>query len=99
MAGTALFCAKTPISPFSMAYEIGLSTPEVPNRGFPLWVCSVVFVIVAGMFVMTRLAVRFHYRGLGTDDWMILASLVGPRCKVEVEASANRNRSVRSSYR
>ncbi|PLN78369.1 hypothetical protein BDW42DRAFT_202212 [Aspergillus taichungensis] len=60
-----------------MAYEIGLSTPEVPNRGFPLWVCSVVFVIVAGMFVMTRLAVRFHYRGLGTDDWMILASLIG----------------------
>lgn len=82
-----------------MAYEIGLSTPEVPNRGFPLWVCSVVFVIVAGMFVMTRLAVRFHYRGLGTDDWMILASLVGSQCKFEVEASTNGNRSVRFSYR
>lgn len=98
MAGAALPCAKSPITSVAMAYEIGLSTPEVPNRGFPLWVCSVVFVIMAGMFVMTRLAIRFHYRGLGTDDWMILASLVGPRYKVEVEVSANRDRSLLFFY-
>lgn len=60
----------------AMAYEIGLSTPEVPNRGFPLWLCSVLMVIIAGIFVLFRLAIRYHHRRLGSDDWMILASLV-----------------------
>ncbi|KAJ5171305.1 uncharacterized protein N7500_004088, partial [Penicillium coprophilum] len=60
-----------------MPYEIGLSTPDVPNRGFPLWICSVVMVIIAGLFVLSRLAIRFHHSHLGSDDWMILASLVG----------------------
>ncbi|KAJ5787486.1 hypothetical protein N7457_002476 [Penicillium paradoxum] len=58
-----------------MSYEIGLGTPEVPNRGYPLWICSVVMVILAGLFVVSRLAIRFHHSHLGTDDWMILASL------------------------
>jgi hypothetical protein len=59
-----------------MAYEIGLSTPTVPNRGFTLWIWSVVLVIVAGFFVLGRLAIRYHNRRLGTDDWVIFASLV-----------------------
>ncbi|KAJ5305978.1 hypothetical protein N7508_004993 [Penicillium antarcticum] len=58
-----------------MAYEIGLSTPDVPNRGFPLWICSVVMVITAGLFVLSRLAIRYHHNRLGSDDWMILTSL------------------------
>ncbi|KAJ5091790.1 hypothetical protein NUU61_006660 [Penicillium alfredii] len=59
-----------------MAYEIGLSTPEVPNRGFPLWIVSVVGVILAGLCVLSRLAIRFHHSQIGLDDWVILASLV-----------------------
>lgn len=59
-----------------MVYEIGLSTPEVPNRGFPLWLCSVLMVIIAGIFVLSRLAIRYYHSRLGSDDWMILASLV-----------------------
>ncbi|KAJ6087661.1 hypothetical protein N7467_006575 [Penicillium canescens] len=60
-----------------MVYEIGLSTPEVPNRGFPLWLCSVLMeMIVAGIFVLSRLAIRYYHSRLGSDDWMILASLL-----------------------
>ncbi|KAJ5194221.1 hypothetical protein N7491_001557 [Penicillium cf. griseofulvum] len=72
-----------------MAYEIGLSTPDVPNRGFPLWVCSVVMVIIAGLFVLSRLAIRFHHSHLGSDDWMILASLVIHRTLTHIKLAVH----------
>lgn len=59
-----------------MSYEIGLATPDTPNRGFPLWLCSVLMVILAGIFVLLRLAIRFHRGRLGWDDWTILTSLI-----------------------
>ncbi|EAW10000.1 uncharacterized protein ACLA_042220 [Aspergillus clavatus NRRL 1] len=59
-----------------MSYEIGLSTPTVPNRGFTLWIWSVVMVILSGLFVGGRLAIRYYNRRVGTDDWTILASLI-----------------------
>ncbi|PKX88685.1 uncharacterized protein P174DRAFT_455344 [Aspergillus novofumigatus IBT 16806] len=71
-----------------MAYEIGLSTPTVPNRGFTLWIWSVVLVIVAGFFVLGRLAIRFHNRRIGTDDWVILASLIASVLLTVTECSA-----------
>ena len=62
-----------------MSWEIGLSTPTVPNRGFTLWIWSVTMIILAGLFVVTRLAIRFHNRRLGADDWTIFASMVRDR--------------------
>ncbi|KAJ5502499.1 hypothetical protein N7463_005373 [Penicillium fimorum] len=71
-----------------MTYEIGLSTADVPNRGFPLWICSVMMVIIAGLFVLSRLAIRFHHSQLGSDDWMILASLICSIVLTVTECSA-----------
>ncbi|GIJ88086.1 hypothetical protein Asppvi_007002 [Aspergillus pseudoviridinutans] len=71
-----------------MAYEIGLSTPTVPNRGFTLWIWSVVMVIVAGFFVLGRFAIRCHNRRIGTDDWVILASLISSVLLTVTECSA-----------
>lgn len=36
-------------------------------------------IILAGFFVLTRLAIRFHNRRLGGDDWTIFASMVSDR--------------------
>ncbi|KAF7117306.1 hypothetical protein CNMCM5793_006055 [Aspergillus hiratsukae] len=71
-----------------MPYEIGLSTPTVPNGGFTLWIWSVVLVIVAGFFVLGRLAIRFHNNRLGTDDWMIFASSIASVLLTVTECSA-----------
>ncbi|RHZ52698.1 hypothetical protein CDV55_103566 [Aspergillus turcosus] len=71
-----------------MPYEIGLGTPTVPNRGFTLWIWSVVLVIVAGFFVLGRLAIRYHNRRLGTDDWVIFASLIASVLLTVTECSA-----------
>ncbi|KAF7183343.1 hypothetical protein CNMCM7691_003256 [Aspergillus felis] len=71
-----------------MAYEIGLSTPTVPNRGFTLWIWSVVMVIVAGFFVLGRFVIRCHNRRIGTDDWVILASLISSVLLTVTECSA-----------
>ncbi|RHZ43922.1 uncharacterized protein CDV56_101559 [Aspergillus thermomutatus] len=71
-----------------MPYEIGLSTPTVPNRGFTLWIWSVVMVILAGFFVMGRFAIRFRNRHIGADDWIILASLISSVLLSVTECSA-----------
>lgn len=60
----------------AMSYEIGISTPDTPNRGFSLWICSVVMVILAGLFVFSRLAIRYYRGRLGWDDYTIFASLI-----------------------
>ncbi|EAU37567.1 predicted protein [Aspergillus terreus NIH2624] len=71
-----------------MPYEIGLSTPSVPNRGFTLWIWSVIMVILAGLFVLARLLIRFHNRCLGVDDWTILGSLISSVLLSMTECSA-----------
>ncbi|KAI9043065.1 uncharacterized protein KD926_004568 [Aspergillus affinis] len=71
-----------------MSWEIGLSTPTVPNRGFTLWIWSVIMIILAGLFVVTRLAIRFHNRRLGADDWTIFASMLSSVILTVTECSA-----------
>ncbi|KAF9889910.1 hypothetical protein FE257_006782 [Aspergillus nanangensis] len=71
-----------------MTFEIGLSTPSVPNRGFTLWIWSVIMVILAGIFVIARLLIRFHNRRLGADDWTILVSLISSILLSVTECSA-----------
>ncbi|EFW21820.1 conserved hypothetical protein [Coccidioides posadasii str. Silveira] len=55
--------------------NIGLSTPDHPNRGLQLWLVGVVMVLVAAIFVIVRLAARYVRSGIQMDDWTIFASL------------------------
>ncbi|WEW58170.1 hypothetical protein PRK78_003638 [Emydomyces testavorans] len=56
--------------------NIGLPTPDHPNRGWHVWVVGTVMVIVAAIFVAVRLAVRYLKGGIQMDDWTILAALI-----------------------
>lgn len=53
----------------------GIGTAD-GTRGFSLWISSVIMVIVAGIFVTVRCVHRMMRNILGTDDYLILASLV-----------------------
>lgn len=48
------------------------------QRGWDLWISSVVMVIIAAIFVGARFTQRVLKRSVGVDDWTILASLVSP---------------------
>ena len=60
----------------AMAINDGQGTTRVPDRGFTLWIVSVVMVIVAGLFVIVRLASRLSMNKFGYDDYTIIAALV-----------------------
>ena len=49
----------------------GKAVPGNPDHGWSLWIVSVVMVIVSGIFVGIRLAIRLAKRTLGIDDYMI----------------------------
>ena len=60
-----------------MAPNIGLGSEGSIERGWGLWLTSVISVIIAGLFVGARLAQRFiKSSGLGMDDYMIVAALL-----------------------
>lgn len=59
-----------------MGQNVGLGDADTPNRGFELYVTSLVMVFVAGLFVLGRLAARWTKRQFGTDDYTIVLSLV-----------------------
>ena len=59
-----------------MAINDGQGTTAVPDQGFTLWIVSVVMVIVAGLFVIVRLASRLTKNKFGYDDYTIVAALV-----------------------
>jgi hypothetical protein len=60
-----------------MSPNVGLGTQGPVERGWGLWLTSVLGVAIAGVFVGARLAQRFMKRsGLGLDDWMIIAALI-----------------------
>ena len=60
-----------------MAPNIGLGSEASIERGWGLWLTSVLSVIIAGLFVGARLAQRFiKSSGLGMDDYMIVAALL-----------------------
>lgn len=60
-----------------MAPDVGLGTEGPIERGWGLWLTSVLAVILAGFFVGARIAQRSIKRsGLGLDDYMIIAALL-----------------------
>ncbi|KAF2097474.1 hypothetical protein NA57DRAFT_77731 [Rhizodiscina lignyota] len=59
-----------------MAPSVGLGTEGPVQRGWDLWIVSVVMVIVAGIFVIARFLERARRQGLGVDDYVILAALI-----------------------
>jgi hypothetical protein len=59
-----------------MAINDGKGINGVPDRGYSLYVVSVVMVIVAGLFVIGRIAVRLAKNKLDWDDRTIVAALV-----------------------
>ncbi|KAF1945366.1 hypothetical protein EJ02DRAFT_369783 [Clathrospora elynae] len=59
-----------------MAPNVGLGTQGPVQRGWGLWLTSVLTIIIAGLFVSARLLQRFVKQiGLGIDDWMIILAL------------------------
>ncbi|KAI9862060.1 MAG: hypothetical protein M1830_006191, partial [Pleopsidium flavum] len=59
-----------------MALNIGQSNGKTPDRGHGLYVTALVMVIVAGFFVIGRLAARWMKRKFGMDDYTIVLSLI-----------------------
>lgn len=59
-----------------MGLNIGLGDADTPNRGYELYIASLVMVLVAGLFVLGRLAARWTKRQFGMDDYSIVLSLV-----------------------
>lgn len=59
-----------------MGLNIGLGDADAPDRGFELYLASLVMVLVAGLFVLGRLAARWTKRQFGMDDYTIVLSLV-----------------------
>ena len=49
----------------------GKAIPGNPDHGWSLWIISVVMVIVSGIVVSLRLALRLAKRTVGIDDYMI----------------------------
>lgn len=63
-----------------MAPNIGQGSSTTPDRGYELFITATVMVIIAGLFVVTRVAVRLTSNKLGTDDYVIMLSLVSSPC-------------------
>ena len=60
-----------------MAPNVGLGTEGSVQRGWTLWIVSVVGVVLSALFVLARILQRVTKTGrLGIDDCMIIASLV-----------------------
>ena len=70
--------------------NVGKGTPELPDRGWPLYIVSVVLVIISGFFVISRVAFRLSRRAMGTDDYVIIATLVS-RIKICILQEADEN--------
>ena len=60
-----------------MAPNVGLGTEGPVERGWPLYILSVVMVILAGLIVAVRVGTTAARKRLGMDDYTIVASLVG----------------------
>lgn len=59
-----------------MAPNVGLGSQGPVERGWGLWLTSVLAVVLAGFFVGARIVQRFIKKsGLGIDDYLIIAAL------------------------
>ncbi len=56
--------------------NVGKGTPELPDRGWPLFIVSIVMVIISGLFVLGRVAYRLSRKAMGVDDYVIILALV-----------------------
>jgi len=56
--------------------NVGKGTSELPDRGWPLFIISVMMVNISGLFVLGRVAFRLSRRAMGTDDYVIILALV-----------------------
>ena len=60
-----------------MTPDVGLGTEGSVQRGWGLWLTSVLAVLIATLFVFARLVQRRVKRsGFGIDDYMIIAALI-----------------------
>jgi len=59
-----------------MESNMGESDGGIPDQGYQLYITSLVMVLVAGLFVICRLVVRYIGRNPGFDDYVIIMSLV-----------------------
>ncbi|PSN65401.1 hypothetical protein BS50DRAFT_589803 [Corynespora cassiicola Philippines] len=60
-----------------MAPNVGIGAQGPVQRGWGLWLTSVVSVVVAALFVLARILQRlFKTTGLGPDDYTIIAALI-----------------------
>jgi hypothetical protein len=60
-----------------MPPNVGLGTQGPVQRGWGLWLTSVLAVLIAAAFVGARFVQRLVKRsGLGWDDYMIIAALI-----------------------
>ncbi|EGE85629.1 integral membrane protein [Blastomyces dermatitidis ATCC 18188] len=55
--------------------NFGPTAPGHENRGWRLFVVTVVMIIVSGFFVVVRLSARYIRNGIRVDDWVIVAAL------------------------
>lgn len=46
------------------------------DHGWPLWIVSVVMVVISGLFVLIRTAIRTSRQMMGWDDYIIIATLI-----------------------
>ncbi|KAM0268244.1 hypothetical protein ACHAQH_010021 [Verticillium albo-atrum] len=56
-------------------YGMGFPDDGIANRGWKLYITSLVMIISAGLFVIARCATRFYMFKLGWDDLAIVVSL------------------------
>jgi hypothetical protein len=60
-----------------MAPDVGLGAEGPVQRGWGLWLTSVLAAVIAALFVGARLIQRIVKRsGLGMDDYMVIAALI-----------------------
>ncbi len=60
-----------------MTSSIGLPHNGVEDRGWQLYLTSLIMIIFAGIFVIIKCATRMATKQFGSDDYTIVASLVG----------------------
>lgn len=53
--------------------NVGKGNPSDPDRGWSLYIVSVVMVIFSGLFIGFRIAVRLSKKMIGADDAIIIA--------------------------
>ena len=52
--------------------NVGTGSPQDPDHGWYLYIVSVILVIISGIFVVIRVAIRLSKKMMGTDDYIII---------------------------